>query len=254
MSRESGPQCPCCGTVARMLNVKHAACSCAVFRHPMPSRADLDRLYELSWSDAEQHVGETGGVSEARAAALCQLLASDVSLGGKILDYGAGQGNLTVALSQAGADVTAVDPYSWKLLRQRKIVAFPDMESVNGQRFAGIVASEVIEHLCDPHTFLEAALEALLPNGWLFLTTPNVSGLNARLTRSRWRELQKDGHLILFRPAGIERLLASVGFCDVRRMSWAPPANIMLRTWEERLLKALRLDGGLRYLAYRSMR
>lgn len=41
-------------------------------------------------------------------------------------------------------------------------------------KFDVVVASEVIEHLCNPGLFLDCVKRHLRPNGYLILTTPNA--------------------------------------------------------------------------------
>ena len=76
-----------------------------------------------------------------------------------------------------------------------------------------ILASEVIEHLPDPHAFLTALAPAITPSGWLILTTPNAAGIHPTATPATLLLLLTPGyHLVLYSAASLRRLLEDHGF------------------------------------------
>ena len=76
-----------------------------------------------------------------------------------------------------------------------------------------ILASEVIEHISDPHAFLTALAPAITPSGWLILTTPNAAGVHPAATPGTLLPLLTPGyHLVLFNAASLTRLLDEHGF------------------------------------------
>lgn len=228
-----------------------AECACGiVYKHPTPSQDELHQLYNMSWSEPDRYRSETGGLRAERARLTCNFLTRVAPLTGRVLDYGAGQGHLSAEIMRLGAEVTAVDPYSHASLRAMGIDAHADLDAVIERRFDGIVISEVIEHLREPWHFLREARSMLSEGGWLYLTTPNARGLNARLSGPRWRELQKQGHLVLFTATGLERMLADAGFETISRLDWRFPGKTRARTGLGYVLQACHLDGALRYLAF----
>jgi 2-polyprenyl-3-methyl-5-hydroxy-6-metoxy-1,4-benzoquinol methylase len=89
------------------------------------------------------------------------------------------------------------------------------------------VACEVIEHVAHGDRMLEHLKRFLLPRGTLMLTTPNGSFFRSRLaTHSQvtdFRALESkqfkpdaDGHLFLYTPKELRRLLEDTGFQDTR--------------------------------------
>jgi hypothetical protein len=70
---------------------------------------------------------------------------------------------------------------------------------------------DVVEHLPDPRATLRAAASLLREGGLLYLLTPDVESVSARLLRSRWWGL-RPAHLYYFSPATLSALLGQVGF------------------------------------------
>ena len=56
----------------------------------------------------------------------------------------------------------------------------------------------------------------LKPHGTLWIGTPNLGSLGARLFRSRWRALEPPRHLVLFTGDSLRLALQRAGFTGVR--------------------------------------
>ena len=109
---------------------------------------------------------------------------SDVLKGIECLEIGCGAGVLTEALARLKANVVGLDP-SEALLDVAKNHATEDLNikyicstiedhSLGHKEFYDcVVVSEVLEHVVDKRSFLKAAVEALKPNGSIFVTTFN---------------------------------------------------------------------------------
>jgi 2-polyprenyl-3-methyl-5-hydroxy-6-metoxy-1,4-benzoquinol methylase len=78
-------------------------------------------------------------------------------------------------------------------------------------RFEVICLWDTVEHLPRPDATLERARSLLSERGLLFLTTGDVTSLNARLRGARWRQIHPPTHLHYFSRATIARLLKRVG-------------------------------------------
>ena len=109
-----------------------------------------------------------------------------VSLAGKkVLDVGCGGGLLSEALAQAGAKVTAIDlaPNLLKVARLHGLesgikVDYREMpvEALAEQApasFDAITCMEMLEHVPEPASIIEACAKLLKPGGRLFLSTLN---------------------------------------------------------------------------------
>ncbi|MDR2468744.1 MAG: class I SAM-dependent methyltransferase [Spirochaetaceae bacterium] len=111
---------------------------------------------------------------------------------------------------------------------------FPD------EHFFLVTASHLIEHLNDPVSFVREVNRILVPGGFFLITTPNTSGLQARLFGSNWRSAIFD-HLYLFSRNTLSRLVHEAGFTVEKTVTWggiaqgfAPPA---LKTIVDRAAK-----------------
>jgi SAM-dependent methyltransferase len=82
-----------------------------------------------------------------------------------------------------------------------------------------VLASHLIEHLNDPAAFVREVFRILVSGGYFLVTTPNISGFQARLFRSRWRSAIFD-HLYLFSIKTLSSLLRQSGFTVKRIRTW----------------------------------
>jgi len=119
------------------------------------------------------------------------LAHTDTPLRGlKILDVGCGAGILSEALARIGAEVTAIDacPENIEVAKAHaeldeslsdnlKYICTTVEEHVDTveDEYDAIVASEVIEHVNNPDTFVRKCTEVLKTDGSFFLTTINRS-------------------------------------------------------------------------------
>jgi len=89
--------------------------------------------------------------------------------------------------------------------------AFLDV-AFDEESFDVICLWDTIEHLDRPDLFLQKSRRLLQPNGRLFLTTGDISSLNARVRGSSWRQIHPPSHVHYFSRDSITRLLDRVGF------------------------------------------
>jgi SAM-dependent methyltransferase len=71
---------------------------------------------------------------------------------------------------------------------------------------------DTIEHLARPDQFLQKSRRLLRPAGRLFLTTGDISSLNARFRGRNWRQIHPPSHLHYFSRQSITRLFERTGF------------------------------------------
>jgi SAM-dependent methyltransferase len=106
------------------------------------------------------------------------------------------------------------------------------------------LASHVIEHLNNPVEFIGELWRALRPGSYLLLTTPNISGFQARLFGGRWRSAIFD-HLYLFSVRTLRAMLKKKGFIIEGIYTWgglaAGTAPRLLKRFADYTAKALGL-------------
>ncbi len=79
-----------------------------------------------------------------------------------------------------------------------------------------LLASEVIEHVADPHRFLDDITPTLAPDGWLVISTPNAAGVHRDASPGALLPILTPGyHLVLFSETALRQLLKGHGFQQV---------------------------------------
>ena len=148
------------------------------------SQAELDKFNELAhrWWDPEGPQKALHALNPARLG----YVAERVTLGGaSVLDVGCGGGLLSEALAGEGAKVTAIDlaPDLLKIARLHGLESgakvdyqLTSVETLAAQApaaFDAITCMEMLEHVPDPASVLNACATLLKPGGRLFVSTLN---------------------------------------------------------------------------------
>lgn len=124
---------------------------------------------------------------------------------GKLLDVGAGDGDLAFCAKQAGFDVTAIDLDKERFKHHSGIefksvdlnsLPFPFEEN----SFDFVVCLEVLEHLENPQEILREFRRILKKQGTLIASTPNILSLKSRL------RFLFEGSYEYFREPSLEQL------------------------------------------------
>ncbi len=87
---------------------------------------------------------------------------------------------------------------------------------------AVVTMFHVVEHLPDPHAYLNSARELLTSNGRLVVQVPNSDCWQFELLGAGWNGIDVPRHLHDFRTRDIVKLLQTCGFAVVRtkQFSW----------------------------------
>jgi 2-polyprenyl-3-methyl-5-hydroxy-6-metoxy-1,4-benzoquinol methylase len=164
--------------------------------------------------------------------------------GAVILDVGCGDGNFLATLSDKWSKHGLEPSFSGaELSRQKKLeVTHGTLESSLTPYNADLISAlDVIEHVVDPHSFIESIKRHLKPNGLLLLLTGDSASYSARTAGSRWSYLRWCGHISVFSAAGLQSLLKSHGFeiLDWRRCEH-PSSPGVTAWWRVHLLEPAR--------------
>jgi len=143
-----------------------------------------------------------------------ELLKEHVS-GRTILDVGCGDGTFLSTLSDDWSK-HGVEPSvsGTRLARERKLhVSCGTLDTTRESYEADLISAlDVIEHVVDPHNFVESLKRHLRTGGIVLLLTGDVDAYPARIAGPQWSYLRWCGHISVFSQAGLRRLLESHGF------------------------------------------
>ncbi|HEV3059171.1 MAG TPA: glycosyltransferase [Vicinamibacterales bacterium] len=232
-------RCPLCGHDELAYQFFHAgtpivrcaACS-LMLRNPQPSDAALGDIYTEHYflgSDDASSVAqeETHRLKRDTAAGYLDAIerrlgldpgSTDGRTGRRLLEVGAGFGNLLLEAASRGYDVTGVEySQSSVVTANERLGAGRVLQGSMGTvdlpdaSFDVAVLADVIEHTRDPLVDLRHVWRALRPGGVLFLAVPSLDSWSARLMRERWMEFKLE-HLFYFDSATIQTLLFKAGF------------------------------------------
>jgi len=184
--------------------------------------------------------------------------------GGRLLDVGCNTGFFLNA-ARLSYEVAGVEPSSWaRSFAKEKLRLDIRASSLEEARFPDahfdvVSLIDVIEHLPDPMAALREIARVTKPGGILYLVTPDVDSLSARLLRGKWWGL-RPAHIYYFSKRTLRRLLYENGFEVVRTASYG--RIFTWRYWLSRLsnyprpislavefiMRALRIEDKFLYL------
>ena len=213
-----------------------------VFIHPLPTREDLPALYPENYHNFERPGNPLSAFLVDRFHARhCAVSRRHLPPGGSLLEVGSAGGDVLERLRAAGYDVRGVEvsrdgcEASWKKGLEVFHGTVDELET--DERFDVVFMSHVIEHVLDPVATVAKLHTLLKPGGVLYLETPNVSSLDARLWRGHWGLIHFPRHLVLFDRSTLRRLLEEGGFrvestsWEINSCGWALSIQCALRRW-----------------------
>ena len=164
--------------------------------------------------------------------------------GRTILDVGCGDGVflscISTEWSRQGLEPSASGA---ELARKRNLdVAHATLDDVSQQYEVDVISVlDVIEHVIDPHHFVESFKHHLRPRGVVLLLTGDADSFPARIAGPQWSYLRWCGHISVFSKAGLRKLLESHGF---EILAWSrcehPSSSGAVAWWRVHLLEPAR--------------
>ena len=167
---------------------------------------------------------------ENRRRETLRLLTEVLSLGARILDVAAAQGNFSLALAELGFDVTWNDLRAEladyvRLKYERGKIEYASgnaFELTFPSLFDAVLITEIIEHVAHPDDFLAKAAALVRPGGYVVMTTPNGGYFRNPLPKfsecadpTVFESVQfkpnADGHIFLLHVDEIEPLAKRAG-------------------------------------------
>ena len=167
-----------------------------------------------------------------RASTYIEILrANQISIAGKkILDFGCGNGGLTVALAKGGATVTGIDISEQSINRAKALcrdygvqadlsISLNYADEFSSESFDIIVCNDVIEHVDSFDRLARAHARLLRPNGVVVFNPPN---------RYSIVNLIRDPHYALFGISLLGQTLAEPYVTKIRKRSSTYGVNRLL--------------------------
>jgi len=204
-----------------------------VWTDPRPTpeqvRAFYASEYRLDFKGTYQpklkHTFRSGKVAMDRFSRMRQVLPKDA----RILDVGAGGGEVVYVLRALGFDASGLEPnegyarYAAETLGLPVRQGFHQDELVEAQSQDAITMFHMVEHLENPLATLRNVHRWLRPGGVLVVEVPNVEAV-CQQPHSQFHR----GHLYHFNFATLEKLGERAGFNAIERHASADNGNIMV--------------------------
>ena len=232
----------------------------AVYKNPMPTDAQLEDMYKEYYSESNIDGSTTQMLSsQASTKNHGKFIEKMLKPGMRVLDYGAGTGDLVEALKSSNCTIDGVEfsKEAIKVARDRyDLNFFSSLDDLmeKSYEYDLILCVEVVEHLAEPGQVLKALSQLLKPGGEIYITTPNRNGLQSRLKKCNWKEAIKPFHLVLFNYKYLKKLLVENGYVSVSYLRFSPlTSDSLIKKIIHRVLQLLGVYGGLRVLARRGI-
>ncbi|KGE73504.1 class I SAM-dependent methyltransferase [Spirochaeta lutea] len=202
-----------------------------VYQNPRPAAGDLIERYDGEYLSYEVDNDERFfalmklGLKDVRFSRIEADIKTRSSGTPRFLDIGCATGMLVRHFKDRGWDAQGVEvctPAAEYGKTHRGVTihigtletqAFPD------QYFDVVHSSHVIEHVPEPGEYIAEQARIVKSQGYLIVTTPNRSSLQARWRGKNWRSAIAD-HVHLFSRRHLGALLKRHGFRVVRWKTW----------------------------------
>ncbi len=153
-----------------------------------------------------------------------------------LLDIGCATGSLLEIAEKKGWKAIGIDLNKSSIRECRKknfdTVCSSFEDFVSNKKFDVIVMNDFIEHTENPKQALSKANFYLNEGGILFITTPDIGSLIAKLTRAKWLHLKPNEHLHYFTKKNIIRILNETGFKVLKIKSAKRKRSLRVIIWK----------------------
>ncbi len=162
--------------------------------------------------------------------------------GGKLLEIGPWRGVFCLNAKDAGFEVSAIEMDEECVRFLREVVGVNAVQSIDpaatmagmSERFEVIALWHSIEHLRDPWTVVERAVERLAPGGILLVALPNIESFEFMVLKERWRHLDAPRHLYFHPPDALMALGERYGLRTLELKTHDRLSELMAKdTWVE---------------------
>jgi len=183
------------------------------FAFPFPNEKELQKAYtELEDPSYLEEIGRSGGAIGALSS-----LERFSGRRGKLLDVGCFCGAFLLEAKAVGWDIEGVEPSAWAREKAREKFGLSIRHAALAEArfpeesFDVVTIIDVLEHFLDPKKEIQEIHRVLKKGGLLYLSTPDVGSLTAKIFRKKWWGYRQE-HLFYFTRPALRRFLASSGF------------------------------------------
>lgn len=183
--------------------------------HPFPTIETLIEYYQSYKGTTDYRAKAVKKIKRAKKR--ISRLAAYTS-GKNFLDVGCNYGFSVKAAAELGLDAKGIDIDETAITESRKAFSDLSFDNISIEDYAAqgnkadiIYTSEVIEHVHNPDSFMQAVSKTLSPNGILYLTTPDAGHWRVPANFSDWGDVMPPEHIIYFTRKGMARLFEKHG-------------------------------------------
>jgi len=146
--------------------------------------------------------------------------------GGRLLDFGCGNGAFANWMAEQGYDVVGLEPFSLGRpthLERLQLIREP-FESVRERlgAFDVVTLWHVLEHLRNPVQILKSLAEHLNPDGVLIVSVPNFRSWQRVVFQGSWFHLDPPRHLLHFESESLAQCLQRASLSPLKTQSFLP--------------------------------
>ena len=153
--------------------------------NPNVSQAEIDKFSALAsrWWDPESEFKPLHAINPLRLGWIEQI--TGALTGKRVIDVGCGGGILAESMAVAGAAVTGIDLAEKSLTVARlhslesgvpvnyQAISAEDFAAQQPEQFDVVTCMEMLEHVPDPASIVQACSQMVKPGGWVFFSTLN---------------------------------------------------------------------------------
>ncbi len=144
--------------------------------------------------------------------------------GGRLLEVGCGYGYLLDEAKpyfdyRAGTDFSQGAVERASCYADRVYLGGVDAIEEN-DRFDCIVAVEVLEHIYDPHQFMQKLYDKLVPGGVVVVAVPDMGSLWRKALQSKWPSFKMPEHVTYYDENTLQRLFDDNHFAAVEKIAF----------------------------------
>ena len=197
-----------------------------IFVKSLPSNEQLSRYYikfDYKNIDLMEPVIRRDAV---RSLKLIRKYSNIFNFDKRLLDIGCGRGYFMDESRKIGLDTYGVD-YSKKMVNfSKKVlrlnVQHSDIFNFNPKhKFDIITLNQVIEHVTNPRDLIRKCYKLLRSGGIIYIATPNIDSLSAKVLNEDFDHLIPPEHLGYFNCKTLINLLKSANFNILHTGSWS---------------------------------